>query len=33
MKCLMAIFMIYARSEYEDKEISLEHVQPGMQKP
>ena len=29
----MAIFMIYVRSEYEDKERSLEHVQPDMQKP
>ena len=24
--------MIYARSEYEDKERSLEHVQPGIDK-
>ena len=31
MKCLIAVFMIYARSENEDKERSLEHVQPGMQ--
>ena len=28
---LMEIFMIYAKSEYEDKERSLEHVQPDMQ--
>ena len=25
--------MIYAKSDNEDKETSLEHVQPGMQKP